>query len=152
MILPLDPQCDPSSDELSPNRSSVQGAHVGHYVWNQLYKGGLSLPSPLCPAGPCSAAGIRSAGSNCRGSCTAEEPTPHTPSAPKGKGLSRCCSHHGCAAIPQAQLPFIRLAAGLAVSAMGWGQCCCCCCCKGGSAVDAEQILPVGKELSVKAV
>lgn len=108
MILPLHPQCDPSSDELSLNRSSVQGARVGQYVWNQLYKGGLSLPSPPCPAGPCSAAGIRSAGSNCRGSCTAEEHTPHSPSAAIGKGLSRSCSHHGCAAIPQAQLPFIQ--------------------------------------------
>lgn len=108
MILPLHPQCDPRSDELRPNRSSVQGARVGQYVWNQLYKGALSLPSPLCPAGPCSAAGVRSAGTNCRGSCTAGEHTPHSLSALIGKGLSHCWSHHGCAAIPQAQLPFIQ--------------------------------------------
>lgn len=44
-------RCDPSSDELSPNRSSFRGARVGHYVWNQVYKGGLSLPSPCVQLG-----------------------------------------------------------------------------------------------------
>lgn len=45
MLSPLYPPCDPSSDELSSNGPSLQGACVGQYVWNQLYKGGLSLPS-----------------------------------------------------------------------------------------------------------
>lgn len=47
MLSPLHPQHDPSSDKLSPNGPSSQGACVGQYVWNQLYKGGLSPPS-LC--------------------------------------------------------------------------------------------------------
>lgn len=50
MFLPLYPQCDPSSDELSPSGPSLQGACVGQYAWNQLYKGGLSPPSlPIQP-------------------------------------------------------------------------------------------------------
>lgn len=47
MLSPLHPRCDPSSDELSPNRHSLQGVCVGQYVWNQLYKGDLS-PLSLC--------------------------------------------------------------------------------------------------------
>jgi len=51
MLSTLCPQCDPSSDELSANGPSLQGACVGQCVWNQLYKEGLSLfPSASSPA------------------------------------------------------------------------------------------------------
>lgn len=50
MLSPLHLQCDPSFDELSPNGPSLRGACVGQHVWNQLYKGDLSLPSlPVQP-------------------------------------------------------------------------------------------------------
>lgn len=47
MLSPIHPLCDPGSDELSPNGPYLQGACVGQYVWNQLYKGGSVSPPSL---------------------------------------------------------------------------------------------------------
>lgn len=55
-------------------------------------------PFPPYPARPCSAAGTRRAGSNCRGSCATKE---HSPSARFWPGLP-CRRSHGHAAVPKA--------------------------------------------------
>ena len=124
MLSPIYPPCDPSSDELSSNGPSLQGACVGQYVWNQLYKGGLSLPSLHIQPGRAQLLGQGELGAT----AGAAAPPRSTPlSARLRPGLPRHRSH-GHAAVPEvlgSAAHSLGLAADTAVSAHGWGKRCC---------------------------
>lgn len=95
---------DPSSDELSPNGTSLLGVCAGQYVWNQLYKGVLS-PSSLCiQLGSAQLLGQRELGTTAGAAALMR-------STPLLLGFGWGCTAHS----PTAVLPSLRLSASLLV-------------------------------------